>query len=119
MRRHTLAGEAILAPITSLRKVLPIVRSSHERWDGSGYPDGLAGDAIPVGARIVAVCDAFRAMTERRPYRAPMSERDALAELRRNAGTQFDPACVRALLRVLDSRGRTEPLLLHRPAHAA
>jgi putative nucleotidyltransferase with HDIG domain len=119
MRSHTVAGEAILAPITSLGDVLPIVRSSHERWDGVGYPDGLAGDDIPVGARIVAVCDAYRAMTERRPYRDPMTESDALAELRRNAGTQFDPACVRALIAVLGARRRTEPLRLHRPAHAA
>jgi len=120
MRSHTIAGEAILAPITSLREVLPIVRSSHERWDGRGYPDGLAGTEIPVGARIVSVCDAFRAMTERRPYRNPLNEREAVRELRRNAGTQFDPQCVGALLQVLRSR-RVEPgeVRLHRPAHAA
>jgi putative nucleotidyltransferase with HDIG domain len=120
MRSHTIAGEAILAPITSLRDVLPIVRSSHERWDGRGYPDGLAGTEIPVGARIVSVCDAFRAMTERRPYRNPLDEREAVRELRRNAGTQFDPQCVGALLQVLRSR-RVEPgeVRLHRPAHAA
>ncbi len=120
MRSHTIAGEAILAPITSLREVLPIVRSSHERWDGRGYPDGIGGHDIPVGARIVSVCDAFRAMTERRPYRNPLSEREAVRELRRNAGTQFDPQCVGALLQVL--RGRrleTGEVRLHRPAHAA
>jgi putative nucleotidyltransferase with HDIG domain len=120
MRSHTIAGEAILAPITSLREVLPIVRSSHERWDGRGYPDGLSGQAIPVGARIVSVCDAFRAMTERRPYRNPLTEREAVRELRRNAGTQFDPQCVGALLQVL--RGRRLELgeeRLHRPAAAA
>jgi putative nucleotidyltransferase with HDIG domain len=120
MRSHTIAGEAILAPITSLREVLPIVRSSHERWDGRGYPDGIGGNEIPVGARIVSVCDAFRAMTERRPYRNPLSEREAVRELRRNAGTQFDPQCVGALLQVLRSR-RLEigEVRLHRPAHAA
>ena len=120
MRSHTIAGEAILAPITSLREVLPIVRSSHERWDGRGYPDGIGGNDIPVGARIVSVCDAFRAMTERRPYRNPLSEREAVRELRRNAGTQFDPQCVGALLQVLRSR-RLEigEVRLHRPAHAA
>ncbi len=119
MRRHTIAGEAILAPITSLKEVLPIVRSSHERWDGGGYPDGLAGKEIPIGARIVSVCDAFRAMTERRPYREPMSERDATLELRLNAGTQFDPVCVRALVSVLTERDREDEVPLHRPAHAA
>jgi GAF domain-containing protein len=120
MRRHTVAGEAILAPITSLRAVLPIVRSSHERWDGRGYPDGLAGERIPLGARIVSVCDAYRAMIERRTYREPLTERAALRELRDNAGSQFDPECVRALLAVLTARqagGR--PVPLHRPAHAA
>jgi putative nucleotidyltransferase with HDIG domain len=120
MRSHTIAGEAILAPITSLREVLPIVRSSHERWDGRGYPDGISGNEIPVGARIVSVCDAFRAMTERRPYRNPLSEREAVRELRRNAGTQFDPQCVGALLQVLRSRRlETGEVRLHRPAHAA
>jgi putative nucleotidyltransferase with HDIG domain len=119
MRRHTIAGETILAPITSLKDVLPIVRSSHERWDGAGYPDGLAGKSIPIGARIVSVCDAFRAMTERRPYREPMSERDATLELRLNAGTQFDPVCVRALVSVLTERDREDEVPLHRPAHAA
>jgi hypothetical protein len=120
MRRHTVAGEAILAPITSLRVVLPIVRSSHERWDGRGYPDGLAGEEIPLGARIVSVCDAYRAMIERRPYREPLSEREAARELRENAGTQFDPECVRALLAVLTARLASDrPVPLHRPAHAA
>ncbi len=120
MRTHTIAGEAILAPITPLRDVLPIVRSSHERWDGGGYPDGLIGEEIPAGARIISVCDAFRAMTERRPYRDPMTERDATLELRLNSGTQFDPDAVRALLTVLRERARsTEPARLHRPSQAA
>ena len=120
MRRHTVAGEAILAPITSLRAVLPIVRSSHERWDGRGYPDGISGAEIPLGARIVSVCDAYRAMIERRTYREPLTEREAARELRENAGTQFDPECVRALLAVLTARqSRDEPVRLHRPAHAA
>lgn len=120
MRRHTVAGEAILRPIADLHEVLPIVRSSHERWDGSGYPDGLAGDAIPLEARIIAVCDAFRAMIEPRPYRSARSRDEARRELLDHAGTQFDRACVEALLRVLGSQDADErDLPLHRPAAAA
>jgi two-component system cell cycle response regulator len=70
------------------------VRSSHERWDGTGYPDGLAAETIPLGSRIIAVCDAYDAMTSERPYRATRPMDEALAELRRCAGTQFDPQVV-------------------------
>ena len=101
MRRHPLIGERILLAAPALRPVARIVRSSHERWDGTGYPDCLRGDEIPLGARVVAVCDAFDAMTTERPYREPVSESDALAELRRCAGTQFDPMVVDAFCRVL------------------
>ena len=76
------------------------MRSCHERWDGAGYPDRLAGEAIPLVARIVCACDAFSAMTTDRPYRKALSEADALAELRRCSGTQFDPAVVDALVAV-------------------
>ncbi|MDQ3859269.1 MAG: HD domain-containing protein [Actinomycetota bacterium] len=114
MRQHTEAGEAILAPIASLRDILPVVRSSHERWDGRGYPDGLAGEDIPLGARVVAVCDAFHALTEGRPYRPAMSREGAERELRANAGRQFDPTCVDALLAVLAAQDHEEPPL-HRP----
>jgi HD-GYP domain-containing protein (c-di-GMP phosphodiesterase class II) len=72
------------------------VRSSHERWDGAGYPDALAGEDIPLGARIVSVCDAFDAMVADRPYRAGMDASDALVELERCSGSQFDPAVVAA-----------------------
>jgi diguanylate cyclase (GGDEF)-like protein/putative nucleotidyltransferase with HDIG domain len=116
MRAHPEVGERILAPMGSLEDVLPIVRSSHERWDGAGYPDGLAGEAIPLGARIVSVCDAYRAMVEDRPYRKALSRGDALEELRVAAGTQFDPDCVNALVEVL--RRRSARLVLpelHRP----
>jgi putative nucleotidyltransferase with HDIG domain len=116
VRSHTEAGESILQPIESLRDVLPLVRSSHERWDGRGYPDGLQGEEIPLGARIVSVCDAFRAMVEPRPYRPARSKKQARHELRANAGTQFDPACVGALLLVLARRESVDELLLHRPA---
>jgi diguanylate cyclase (GGDEF)-like protein len=98
MRRHTLVGERILSAAPALSPVAVLVRSSHERWDGSGYPDGLAGTLIPLGARIIVVCDAFDAMTRRRGYRDPISVAEALAELRRGAGTQFDPSVVDAFL---------------------
>ena len=84
--------------------MLPLVRHGHERWDGFGYPDGLAGEAIPLGARIIFACDAWDAMTSDRPYRAAMPEAEARAELRSAAGSQFDPAVVDALLTVLDAR---------------
>ena len=115
MRTHPVVGERILAPIEALATVVPIVRSSHERWDGGGYPDGLSGEEIPLGARIVAVCDAFRAMVEPRPYRPALSLEAARAELDRCAGTQFDPAVVTALLRVLDTE--LESYELWRPDH--
>jgi two-component system cell cycle response regulator len=99
IRRHTLIGERIVAAAPALKHVALLVRSSHERWDGGGYPDALAGDAIPLGARIVAVCDSFDAMTGDRPYRAGMDDGAALAELERCAGSQFDPAVVRAFAR--------------------
>lgn len=94
MRNHTLIGERILASASALVPVARLVRFSHERWDGSGYPDGLAGEDIPLGARIIAVCDAYEAMIEDRPWCSPRSPDDALAELRRCAGTQFDPRLV-------------------------
>jgi diguanylate cyclase (GGDEF)-like protein/putative nucleotidyltransferase with HDIG domain len=99
MRQHTVAGERIIASAEALTAVAPLVRSSHERWDGSGYPDALAGEAIPRGARIIAVCDAYHAMTSDRTYRKAMSAEVALAELRAGAGTQFDPEVVAAFLR--------------------
>jgi diguanylate cyclase (GGDEF)-like protein len=94
MRRHTVIGEEILAVAPSLEGVARLVRASHERWDGRGYPDGAAGEAIPLGARIVAVCDAYSAMVQDRPYQAGLSPRDALEEIERSAGHHFDPAVV-------------------------
>jgi diguanylate cyclase (GGDEF)-like protein/PAS domain S-box-containing protein len=96
MRRHTLIGESVLSAAPSLRRAARIVRSSHERFDGAGYPDGLSGDRIPLASRIVFVCDAFDAMTAERPYGTAMSIDAALDELARCAGTQFDPAVVEA-----------------------
>ncbi|HWH95198.1 MAG TPA: diguanylate cyclase [Baekduia sp.] len=101
MRQHTIVGERILSAAPALRPVARLVRSSHEQWDGSGYPDGLAGGRIPLGARIISVCDAFDAMRQARPYANSMSEAAALAELRRCAGTQFDPRVVDAFAKVL------------------
>jgi HD-GYP domain-containing protein (c-di-GMP phosphodiesterase class II) len=96
VRRHSLIAERIVGAAPALAPVAKLVRSVHERWDGKGYPDGLAGEAIPLGSRVVAVCDTFHAMTSDRPYRGAMSAEVALAEIRRNAGSQFDPAVVDA-----------------------
>ena len=101
MRRHTVIGERILSAAPALVPVAKLVRSSHERWDGEGYPDGLAGEGIPLGARVVAACDAYDAMTTDRPYRPAMPILEALAEMRRCAGTQFDPRVVDAFELVL------------------
>ena len=119
MRTHPEVGEQILRPIQSLQSTLPIVRHHHERWDGSGYPDGLAGGAIPLGARIVAVCDAYRAMTEDRPYRTALPEAQARKELEQGTGAQFDAECVRALLRALDRRDAAATVVALRPPDRA
>ena len=105
MRDHTIIGERLLAAAGELSGVARIVRASHERWQGGGYPDGLSGEAIPLAARIVAVCDAFNAMTSDRPYSRPLEVEQALAELRRSAGSQFDPIVVDAFLAVHAERG--------------
>jgi two-component system cell cycle response regulator len=96
IRRHTLIGERIIAAAPALVAVARLVRSSHERWDGTGYPDRLAEQAIPLGARVVGVADAFNAMTSERPYSPAVAPQLAIHELRRNAGTQFDPVVVEA-----------------------
>jgi HD-GYP domain-containing protein (c-di-GMP phosphodiesterase class II) len=102
MKTHTIEGQFMLDRVGGmLGRVGEIVRSCHERWDGTGYPDGLAGEQIPAEARIVFVCDAYNAMTTDRPYRAAMSREDALGELAANAGTQFDPEVVVALTKVV------------------
>ena len=115
MMTHPEVGEHILRPIQSLNAILSIVRHHHERWDGGGYPDKLSGRAIPLGARIVAVCDAYRAMTEDRPYRKALSTAEARKELHEGAGTQFDPDCVEAMIRALDRRGSTAQVVALRP----
>lgn len=96
IKRHPLAGERLLAGSAALSRVAQLVRSAYERWDGSGYPDGLAGESIPMGSRIISVCVAFSAMTSARPYRSPMTPEEAIAQLRIASGGQFDPAVVDA-----------------------
>jgi two-component system cell cycle response regulator len=97
VRRHPLIGERIIGAAPALAAAAKLVRSTHERLDGNGYPDGLAGDQIPLGARVIAVCDAFTAMTSPRPYAPQLNVPQALTELRQGAGSQFDPTVVDAL----------------------
>ena len=107
IRRHTLIGERIVGAAPALRRVAAIVRSTHENHDGTGYPDGMAGDEIPLGSRIIYVCDAFHAMTTDRTYRPAMDEEAALAELQRCAGTQFDPVVVEQFCLALSETRRS------------
>jgi len=103
MKTHTIEGQFMLDRVGGLLgEIGEVVRSCHERWDGAGYPDGLAGEAIPLSARIVFACDAYNAMTTDRVYRRAMSADEALGELRLNAGTQFDPVVVSALVEVVE-----------------
>jgi HD-GYP domain-containing protein (c-di-GMP phosphodiesterase class II) len=110
MRRHTIDGEQMLEQVGGLLATVGhVVRASHEHYDGSGYPDRLAGEAIPIEARIVCVCDAYSAMTTDRSYRSAMSTEEALVELRRCAGTQFDPEAAAAIERL---RGPEVPVVV-------
>src|SRR2546428_5518495 len=98
MSRHPEIGAQILAPVPFLQAVRPIVRASHERWDGEGYPDSLSGDLIPLESRIVFVCDAYHAMTTNRPYRAALPQKEAIRRLKLASGTQFDPGVVQVFV---------------------
>jgi two-component system, cell cycle response regulator len=102
MRNHTIVGAQMISAAPGLAPVAELVRCSHERFDGDGYPDGLRGEEIPLGSRIIFACDAFAAMTCWRPYRTAMSREEALAELRRCAGTQFDPFVAEVLCGVIE-----------------
>jgi diguanylate cyclase (GGDEF)-like protein/putative nucleotidyltransferase with HDIG domain len=113
MREHPVVGERILRAIPGLGSVARIVRHEHERFDGTGYPDGLAGDQIPIGSRIILACDAYHAMTSDRPYRAAMSHAEAIEEIAAGAGTQFDPDVTGMLIGSLYMRPRS-PV----PAHS-
>lgn len=101
MRQHPAAGEKILTPVERMRPVAKIVRHHHERWDGTGYPDGLRGDAIPLGARVLSVVDAYSAMVDERPYKSARPPAEAIEELQRCAGTHFDPRVVEVFCQVL------------------
>jgi len=119
MKNHTIIGYELASSIASVAHIAPSIRSEHERWDGTGYPDGLEGRQIPIASRIVLVCDAFHAMISNRPYRRAMSKNEAIEELHLHSGSQFDPVVVEALLSVMGS-GR---MMLgtngaHRPAVA-
>ena len=99
---HPLIGEALLERIASARGLLPAVRSHHDRWDGSGYVDGLSGDAIPWQARVIAIVDSFDAMTEKRPYRVSLNEQEACKEILAGRGTKYDPELTDAFLRMFE-----------------
>jgi HD-GYP domain-containing protein (c-di-GMP phosphodiesterase class II) len=104
MQQHPIIGEAIVKPVRSLQKVVALVRHHHERWDGSGYPSGLKGEQIPLGARILSVADTYDSMVTDRPYRRRLSIEDAKADLRRYAGTWYDQTVVETFLQVLEER---------------
>ena len=116
--QHTILGERILHGAPALRPVARLVRASHERWDGAGYPDRLRGEEIPLGARIVSVCDAYEAMTADRSYRDAVPHELACEELLRSSGTQFDPAVVEAFLAEIESAGEARELTAAQDAAA-
>jgi HD-GYP domain-containing protein (c-di-GMP phosphodiesterase class II) len=105
MRQHPALGARILSSTSSLAHLAPAVRAEHERWDGTGYPDGIGRAEIPIASRITLACDAYHAMTSDRPYRSALRPEWALAELQANSGTQFDPEVVLALTHILGSDG--------------
>lgn len=98
---HVRIGAEVVEQVKFLQDISPIIRHHHEAWDGSGYPDGLSGDKIPLGARIIAVCTAYDAMVHDRPYRPARDEEDAIRQIRHDAGTRYDPLVVDTFLRVL------------------
>jgi diguanylate cyclase (GGDEF)-like protein len=114
IHRHTIVGARILGAAPALDTVAKMVRASHERYDGNGYPDGLAGEAIPLGARIVSACDAYNSMTSERPYGQTLTSEEAIEELRRCAGEQFDRAVVEALCTVLGAPAQEQAVAPYR-----
>src|SRR5438270_7081239 len=103
LRRHSVVGAEVIGHIPSLRPLVPVIRAHHERWDGHGYPDHLEGEEIPLAARLIAVADAYTVMITDRPYQQACSSADALMELRRCTGTQFDPQIVEALINLVQN----------------
>lgn len=114
VKRHVVVGAEIVAPLSGQKDFAAIVRNHHERFDGAGYPDGLAGDAIPLVARIVAVCDAFDAMTNVRPYRPAMPRQHAIDCLRAGRGTQWDPDLVDVFVAAIDSESTASAMPIDR-----
>jgi HD-GYP domain-containing protein (c-di-GMP phosphodiesterase class II) len=108
VKTHTLRGDEIAQQVAALRAQASVIRHHHEHYDGAGYPDSLAGEDIPLYARIIGVADAYDAMTSKRPYRDGRSHDEALAEIRSNRGSQFDPRCVDAFLAVFEEPGARE-----------
>jgi HD-GYP domain-containing protein (c-di-GMP phosphodiesterase class II) len=106
VRRHPALGAVLVSSLPGARRALPSILHHHERWDGTGYPGGIAGEAIPAEARLVCIADAYDAMTSHRPYRATLSIRAALEELRVCSGTQFDPVIAQACIEAWSSRLR-------------
>ncbi|MEJ5253061.1 MAG: HD-GYP domain-containing protein [Chthonomonadetes bacterium] len=102
MRQHATLALEILGTVQALKPTLPLIKHHHERWDGTGYPDGLAGEQIPLGARIIAVAEVYDILTHGAPWKEPLSIEEAKAELLRCAGTQFDPRVVEAFLQICD-----------------
>ena len=117
IREHTIIGERILRSVPEMAEVATIVRHSHEHWDGSGYPDGFAGERIPLASRVILCADAFHAMRSDRPYRRGRPAADAIAELEACAGTQFDPAVVNALVAVATETRKKRPAGVVDPRH--
>ncbi len=102
IKKHPTKSEGIARFISFLKSTLPIIRHHHERFDGKGYPEGLSGENIPIGARIIAVCDTFDAITSKRPYRDKKSDEEALKIIKESAGTQLDPKIVLTFLKVIE-----------------
>jgi HD-GYP domain-containing protein (c-di-GMP phosphodiesterase class II) len=110
MKQHPVIGERILRALPGMGVVARIVRHEHERWDGTGYPDGLIGEQIPLGSRIILASDTYHAITSDRPYRAARSHAEAIDQLTEGAGSQFDPAVTAALVGHLYGRRQTGAL---------
>jgi len=104
IKKHPLVGESIIQPIELLQPIRTLIRHHHEWYNGKGYPDGLSGENIPLGARIIAIADAYDAMKSDRPYRKALTEETAIRELKRGSGTQFDPKIVEVFLEILKTK---------------